>query len=158
MLDIQRIVLREIRLPLREPFKISSGVVSERRICLLELTDGDGTTGWSECVAGEQPNYSAETIDTAWHALGEWLTPRVLGAHFDHPSAVIGALDKNICGHNMAKASIEMGCWDVAARKQNVPLAHMLGGARDRVSTGISIGIQADPDALAHRAQRAFEQ
>jgi o-succinylbenzoate synthase len=158
MLDIQRIVLREIRLPLREPFRISSGVVSERRICLLELTDGDGTAGWSECVAGEQPNYSAETIDTAWHALPEWLMPRVLGAHFDHPSAVIGALDKNICGHNMAKASIEMGCWDVAARKQNVSLAHMLGGARDRVSTGISIGIQADPDALADRAQRAFEQ
>ena len=70
---IERVVLREIRLPLKEPFRISSGVVSERRICLLELVDAGGTTGWSECVAGEQPNYSAETIDTAWLALREWL-------------------------------------------------------------------------------------
>ena len=69
-LNLDSIVLREIRLPLKEPFRISSGVVNERRICLLELTDADGTVGWSECVAGEQPNYSAETIDTAWHGDG----------------------------------------------------------------------------------------
>ena len=36
-------------------------------------------TAWSECVAGEQPNYSPETIDTAWHAITEWVAPRVLG-------------------------------------------------------------------------------
>src|SRR4051812_50216108 len=76
MLRIERVVLREIRLPLKEPFRISSGVVTERRICLLELSDAAGATGWSECVAGELPNYSAETIDTAWHALREWLGPR----------------------------------------------------------------------------------
>lgn len=158
MLNIDRIMLREIRLPLKEPFRISSGVVSERRICLLELTDVDGTTGWSECVAGEQPNYSSETIDTAWHALREWLAPRVVGTSFDHPSSVAGALDRNICGHNMAKAALEMGCWDVAARQQNVSLSRILGGTRRRVPTGISIGIQADPAALAQRALAAFDQ
>ena len=72
---IERIVLREIRLPLKEPFRISSGLTTERRICLLELTEASGATGWSECVAGELPNYSAETIDTAWHALREWVAP-----------------------------------------------------------------------------------
>ena len=70
-IHLERIGLREIRLALKEPFRISSGVVSDRRICLVELTDADGTTGWSECVAGEQPNYSSETIDTAWHAIRE---------------------------------------------------------------------------------------
>ena len=48
MITVSRIALREIRLPLREPFKISSGTVSERRILLLELTDADGVTAWSE--------------------------------------------------------------------------------------------------------------
>ncbi|MGQ0715482.1 MAG: o-succinylbenzoate synthase, partial [Gemmatimonadaceae bacterium] len=62
MLRIERITLREIHLPLREPFRISSGVVDQRRIALVELEDADGVTAWSECVAGEQPNYSAETI------------------------------------------------------------------------------------------------
>jgi O-succinylbenzoate synthase len=158
MLRLERIVLREIRLPLKEPFRISSGVVSERRIGLLELIATDGTSGWSECVAGEQPNYSYETIDTAWHAMREWLAPRVLGRSFEGPENVFAALDRSVCGHNMAKAAIEMGCWDVAARQANLPLAKLLGGTRDRVATGISIGIQANPEELAQRARAAYEQ
>jgi len=158
MFRLERIVLREIRLPLKEPFRISSGVVSDRRICLLELLATDGSTGWSECVAGEQPNYSYETIDTAWHAMREWLVPRMLGRSFDHPDAVFPALDRGVCGHNMAKAAIEMGCWDLAARQANLPLSKLLGGTRDRVATGISIGIQANADELAQRARAAYEQ
>jgi O-succinylbenzoate synthase len=157
-LNLVSITLREIHLPLKEPFRISSGVVSERRICLLELTDGDGTVGWSECVAGEQPNYSAETIDTAWHAMKEWLANRLFGVEIDHPRRVFPLLDRNIRGHNMAKAAIEMGCWDVAARQADLPLSKMLGGTRDRVPTGISIGIQQNPAALAQRARAAYEQ
>jgi len=158
MLRIERIVLREIRLPLKEPFRISSGVVSERRIALLELLATDGTVGWSECVAGEQPNYSSETIDTAWLAMREWLAPRVLGRSYDGPQTVFAALDRSVCGHNMAKAAIEMGCWDVAARQANLPLSKLLGGARHRVATGISIGIQENPEALAERARAAYER
>jgi len=155
---IERVTLREIRLPLKEPFRISSGVVTERRICLVELVDANGTAGWSECVAGEQPNYSAETIDTAWHAMREWLAPRLLGGPVDSAAGVFALLDRNICGHNMAKAALEMGCWELEARRRGVPLARLLGGTRDRVATGISIGIQASPEALVQRARAALAQ
>lgn len=157
-IHIERIVLREIRLALKEPFRISSGVVSERRICLLELTDAGGAVTWSECVAGEQPNYSAETIDTAWLAIREWLAPRVLGNSIENPASVAGMLDVGVCGHNMAKASLEMGCWALEAQVRGEPLSRVLGGVRDRVPTGISIGIQANPDALVKRARAAFDQ
>lgn len=155
---IDRITLREIRLPLKEPFRISSGVVEERRVTLLELVDADGVTGWGECVAGEQPNYSSETVETAWIAIREWLAPRVIGRAFDHPRDVFAVLDENVCGHNMAKAAIEMGMWDVGARLANLPLSKFLGGTRDRVATGISIGIQSSPDALVQRARAAYDQ
>ncbi len=153
MLRMDRIVLREIRLPLKEPFRISSGVVSERRITLLELYGADGgPPGWSECVAGENPNYSSETIDTAWLAIREWVAPRVLGRDFSGPEAVHAALEHDFRGHRMAKAAVEMGAWELAARQQGVPLAKLLGGTRESVSAGISIGIQANPEALASRA------
>jgi O-succinylbenzoate synthase len=155
-MHLSSITLREIRLTLREPFRISSGVVTERRIMLLELKDHDGVVGWSECVAGEQPNYSPETIDTAWFAIREWLASRVLNREIEHPSAVQALLDHNVRGHNMAKAAIEMGCWDVAARCQDISLSRMLGGTRERVATGISIGIQERPAALVERACRAL--
>ena len=155
MLQLERITLREIRLPLKEPFRISSGVCAERRIALLELHDASGATGWSECVAGEEPNYSAETIDTAWHAMREWLAPRVLGRSIDEAEGVFALLDRDIAGHNMAKAAIEMGCWELEARLRATSLSRLLGGTRDRVPTGISIGIQASADALVERARRA---
>ncbi|MGH7491619.1 MAG: o-succinylbenzoate synthase [bacterium] len=153
MLHLQKITLREIRLPLREPFEISSGVVSERRIMLLQLRDADGIVGWAECVADEQPNYSPETIDTAWFAIKEWIAPRVLGKIFRHPSEVHAALEKNFRGHNMAKAAAEMGMWELAARQQDLPLSKLLGGTRTSIATGISLGIQRNPEMLVEKAR-----
>ena len=154
-LNVDRIVLREIRLELREPFRISSGIVSNRRILLLQLFDAAGVSTWSECVAFQLPNYTSETIDTAWHAIREWLAPRVLGRHFSGPQEIHATLGKNIRGHNMAKAAVEMGCWALAAELRGIPLASLLGGTRDRVATGISLGIQQEPALLVNRALEA---
>ncbi|HEY7236156.1 MAG TPA: o-succinylbenzoate synthase [Gemmatimonadaceae bacterium] len=158
MLRLDHLELREIRLALKEPFRISSGVCTERRVFLLELHDADGTSTWAECVAGELPNYSPETIDTAWFAIREWLAPRLLGRSFDGPEVIHGVLDQNVRGHNMAKAALEMGMWALAATKEGVSLSHRLGGTRERIPTGISLGIQATPEALVERARAAFAQ
>jgi O-succinylbenzoate synthase len=154
-LQLDRIALREIRLALKEPFRISSGVVTERRILLLELRDADGVEVWAECVAGEEPNYSAETIDTAWYAITTWIAPRVLGRAFDGPAAVRPELERDFRGHPMAKAAVEMGLWALAAERAGVPLAKLLGGTQTAILTGISLGIQANPAALVERALKA---
>jgi O-succinylbenzoate synthase len=153
--QLERIVLREIRLPLKEPFRISSGVCTERRIMLLELRDVDDVAVWAECVAGELPNYSAETIDTAWHAITTWIAPRVLGHRFEHPRAVRPALERDFRGHSMAKAAVEMGCWALAAVRAGQPLARFIGGTQTHILTGISLGIQDAPPALVERALAA---
>lgn len=156
MLGIDRVVVREIRLPLREPFQISSGTVDERRICLVEL-EQDGVTGWAECIAFGSPNYSPETIDTAWYAIREWVAPRVVGRPIEGPALVHALLEENFRGHEMAKATIEMGCWSLTAELRGESLATLLGGVRDRIDTGVSLGIQPTPDALAERALEAYE-
>ncbi len=155
MLRIGRVTLREIQLALKEPFRISSGVMSTRRILLLELEDESGASAWSECVAFQLPIYTPETIDTAWLAVREWLAPRLVGRELPHPSAVHDILARDIRGHNMAKAALEMGCWALAAEIDRVPLATLLGGTRDRVPTGISLGIQSTPERLVDRAVAA---
>ena len=154
-LCVDRIIIREIRLELREPFRISSGLVTDRRIALLELFDRDGARTWSECVAFQLPNYTSETIETAWMAIRDWLAPRVLGREFTGPDDVHAVLEQNIRGHNMAKAAVEMGCWGLTATTRNTSLSALLGGTRDRVPTGISLGIQAEPHLLVERAVAA---
>ncbi len=157
-LQIDSITLREIRLPLVEPFRISSGVTTTRRILLLELVDADGVSTWSECVAGDFPNYSPESIDTARLAIREWLAPRVLGQRFETPEDVSAALAEDLRGHEMAQAAIEMGAWALAATKAGQSLSSLLGGTRKRIGTGISIGIQSSPEELANRAEKALAE
>ncbi|MBI4540155.1 MAG: o-succinylbenzoate synthase [Gemmatimonadetes bacterium] len=152
---IERITLREIRLPLREPFRISSGVTSERRILLLQLRDADGVVVWSECVAGEHPNYHPETIDTAWLVIREYIAPRLLIAAFLGPEAVHAELAHDFRGHNMAKAAVEMGAWALVAERRGVALARLLGGERDCIPVGVSLGIQESPSALVAKATDA---
>ncbi len=157
-IHLERLTLREIRLPLKEPFRISSGVCTERRIMLVELQDHDGTTTWSECVAGEEPNYSDEIIDTAWIIVTEYVAPRVLGKSFAHPEEVHPTLERNFRGHRMAKAAVEMGIWALAAERERIPLARLIGGTRPAIATGISLGIQDSPAALVERVGKALAQ
>jgi O-succinylbenzoate synthase len=154
-LRLERLTLREIQLPLREPFRISSGTQTTRRILLLELEDAGGATAWSECVAPELPNYTAETIDTAWLAIRDWVAPRVLGRSFAEPSEVFPVLQRDFRGHLMAKAAVEMGLWALDAERLGVSLAQRIGGTRTDVEVGISLGIQSTPGALVERAGRA---
>jgi O-succinylbenzoate synthase len=158
MIRVERIVLREIRLPLKEPFRISSGVLSHRRIALLELFDASGATVWSECVADDQPNYSPETIDTCWIAIERWVAPRVLGRGFESAHDVYAVLDKDFRGHNMAKAAVEMGCWGLEATLRGLPLARLVGGVREAIEVGISLGIQPSPQQLVERAAAALDE
>ena len=156
-LRLSRITLREIRLALREPFEISSGVTTDRRILLLELEDVDGIKVWSECVAGERPNFSSETIDTAWLAITEWLAPRALSGSVPHPSSLSDKLGTNIRGHLMARAALEMGGWALWAARESLSLSHVIGGTRSAIATGISLGIQPTPAALVDKSRTAIE-
>ena len=155
---IRTLTLHEIRLPLREPFTISSGSVSTRRILLLELTSMEGATVWAECVADGTPNYSPETIDTCALAIREWIAPRVLGRTFDHPNDVNPELERDFRGNKMAKAAVEMGVWALSAIHDGVSLAELLGGQREQIETGISLGIQPTPADLVERARAAFDE
>ena len=158
MLRIESISLREIALALKEPFQISSGTQTRRRIILVQLRSADGVEGWGECTAGEFPNYSPETPDTCWLALREWVAPRVLGKDFTGPEEIHPVLEVNFRGHNMAKAAVEMAAWELTARAEGISLSKKLGGTRDRIRVGISLGIQASPEALVAKAREALER
>ena len=157
MLRLARLTLREIDLPLKEPFQTASGIATKRRILLLHLKDINGIESWSECVAGSYPNYSPETIDTAWFAIKEWIAPKVLGREFQMPDEIHPILERDIRGHLMAKAAVEMGMWELAAQIQGKSLSKFLGGTKTKIATGISLGIQKSPQVLIEKIQQALK-
>lgn len=143
---IERAELREVPLRLKEYFEISSGGQQDRRIILLTL-EGDGLEGWGECVAGESPDYSYETTETAWHVLTTFILPGVVGRRAEGPEDALTPV-RWIRGHRMAKAAVEMAAWDLAARMRGVSLSAALGGSRRAVPVGVSVGLQKTDETL----------
>ena len=157
MLIVERVVLETIRMRLKQAFRISSGVSEERRIVLVRLVTAD-RTGVGECVAGEEPNYSYETVDTALLMIEQHLAPAILGLEFPGPRELAHALTRAIRGHPMARAALEMAAWHVEAQQRDVSLATLLGGEKDRVEVGVSIGLQPSVDSLLREIQGYVDQ
>jgi O-succinylbenzoate synthase len=151
-MKIDSIVMREINMPLVEPFQTSFGTTTDRRILLIEVK-GEGYTGWGECVAGEHPYFSEETIETAWSVICTELAPLLTEGEIERSGAV-PTFFKKVRGNRMAKAAVENAVWDLDAQLRGISLAEMLGGTRGTIACGVSIGIQPTMDLQMAKIER----
>jgi len=148
-MKIERIELRELQLPLVHFFETSFGRTTTRRIVLVRV-QADGLTGWGEVTCGEEPFYSHETPETAWHILRDFLIPWTLGKEWTAPSALVPCF-RPIRGHNMAKAALENALWHIEAQQKNLPLSKLVGGTLAEIPCGVSIGIQNSVEELLEK-------
>jgi len=151
--------LRRVRLPLVAPFRTSFGVQLDRDILLVRVRTADGVEGWGECVAGNDPLYSSEFTDGAQLVIREHLLPRLLAVP-ERPLAAhrVGSALAAVKGHPMAKAALELAVLDAELRTAGVPLARFLGGVRDRVAAGVSVGIAESVPAVLDTVAAYLDQ
>jgi O-succinylbenzoate synthase len=149
---IDAIVLREIRMPLVEPFVTSFGETTDRRVLLAEI-HAEGLVGWGECVAGEHPYFSAESIDTAWVVLMQELAPMLASSPVEH-GGDCPKIFKKVRGNPMAKAALENAIWDLEAQIEKAPLYELLGGTQKRIACGVSIGMQPTMEQQLRKVER----
>ncbi len=145
-MKIEKVVLHEIRMPLVHFFETSFGRCTERLNIVVEIV-ADGVSAWGECVAEEHPFYSEESSETAWYVMEKYLAPAVVGREVEH-GADLPALFPGIRGHRMAKAAIENAAWEAEALIKQIPLWKLIGGAREEINCGVSIGIQNSVEQL----------
>lgn len=148
-MKIDAIILRELHLPLVRPFETSFGVTRNRRILLAEIRS-EGLTGWGECTAGERPFFSGESTDSAWTTIVNELGP-MLAAETPEHGGDCPRIFKQVRGNRMAKATLENAVWDLEAQREGISLSRLLGGVREIIPCGVSLGIQATiPELLAN--------
>jgi O-succinylbenzoate synthase len=155
-LQLERVELREIELPLRAPFETSFGRVTRRRILLVRVFASGGMTGYGECVAGENPFYNHETIDTAWLMTTKYIVPLLEAARITSAAQVRHALAP-IRENRMAKAGVEAAIWDLEAKLAEQPLWRYVGGTQAEIACGVSIGLQGSTEALLEQVSRELE-
>jgi O-succinylbenzoate synthase len=152
---LDAIILRELHMPLVRPFETSFGVTRERRILLAEV-HSEGLVGWGECTAGERPHFSGESTDTAWQIMMQELGP-MLAADAPEHGGDVPRIFRQVRDNPMAKAALENAIWDIEAQREGVSLSRLLGGVRDTIPCGVSLGIQSSIPVLLGIVERELE-
>lgn len=155
-MKIERAEMRLIKLPLLHPFETSFGVDTERTIILTTLYSG-GQEGCAESVMDPLPVFREETIDGAWSLIKEALLPPLLGREVPTAQALVDT-HAHFRGNRQAKAVVEMAYWDLWARTLNLPLWQLLGGNRQSIPVGVSLGIQKSIDATLEQVKKHLDQ
>ncbi len=155
-LQLERIQLREIELPLKAPFETSFGITSRRRVLIVRIFDKSGASGYGECTAMEEPFYNHETVDTAWTIIAKYVTVMLASANISDASEVARTLSP-IQGNCMAVGAVETAIWDLEAKLLGKPLWEHLGGSKNVISCGVSIGLQRSPEILLEKVALEVE-
>lgn len=152
-MKVEKIVLRKMKMTFKTPFETSFGVMKEKHFTLVALHTKDHV-GYGDCPAFASPWYNEETTTTGWHIIQDFLIPLLFSKdEINHPEEMQLLFD-HIRRNNMAKSALDCALWDLYAKERNIPLAKALGGTRDKVESGISIGIQESPEALVRVVEK----
>ncbi|KAB2338572.1 o-succinylbenzoate synthase [Cytobacillus depressus] len=150
-MKIEKVKFERLKMPLLSPFQTSFGTETDREFILVSVY-GDGLVGYAECVAMDSPVYNEETIDTAWHVAEQFIIPKVLETELDSPedfSNIFSWIRKN----NMAKSAVESAIWDLYAKQKGLTLSEALGGEKEEIEVGVSIGIEPTVDGLLKKVE-----
>ena len=146
---IERIHIVHLRMPLVHPFETSFGVETQKDTILVRV-DAEGLHGYGEAPVHGRPSYSADDVVTTLHVLADFMAPALVGRRLSGPEDLEPDV-AGVRGHRFARAALELALADLAARAAGMPLHRYYGATRERIPVGVSIGIQATPEALLDR-------
>ncbi|KPL58341.1 o-succinylbenzoate synthase [Rossellomorea vietnamensis] len=147
---IKEVILHTINVSLKSPFTTSFGTLKTKEVCLVEVIDESGISGWGETVTSDEPYYNEETTETARYILKDFLIPKLIKKEISHPKEVHHMLSF-VRRNHIAKSAIETAIWDAFSKKNNKPLYELLGGEKKDIAVGKSIGIQNSPEELVSK-------
>lgn len=149
---IERVQLQQLKVSMKAPFETSFGRQLEKDFILLSIY-GDGVVGYGESVGMPIPFYNEETTQTIWYMLENFLIPQLFARGVTKPEEV-SQLFSPIRRNHMAKATLEGAVWDLYCKQQGTSLAACLGGKKQAIDVGVSIGIEETVDKVLKNVER----
>lgn len=143
----------QVAMTMREPFVTSFGATATRHVVLVRLTGADGAVGWGEAAPLDHPFYLPDTVAGAFATIVDFALPMCLRAAVSTGRAAATAMSP-IRGNTFARAGVEAAYWALQAAREGVSLRDLVGGGRDRVEVGESIGIKPTIDQTLEEVSR----
>ena len=139
MPKIQSLTVRAVRVPMTEPHRTASGIITESPLVLTDVTADDGTVGHSVVftytTVALKP--TAELIQNLEPLIkGDILAPVEVEQKLAKRFRLLGT--QGLVG--VAMAAIDMALWDAMARLHSVSLVTLLGGGAKKIPVYAGIG------------------
>lgn len=148
---IERVDVFIVAIRYLEPFTISAGTSTHRSNVEVRLVDDEGRVGWGESSPSER--VTGETTRTVVSALGK-LAPALISSRATGVEEAVRIMDRTVQGNPAAKAAVDMAFHDLAGRRAGKPVWQLLGGAKDRVTTDLTLSLKP-PSEMARDAVAA---
>ena len=114
-------------------FKPGPDGVVRRPSVLVRLTDDEGHQGWGQAVP--TPTWTYETPETVETTIANYLAEAILGMDPENIPAIHDRMNHTIypacsIGQPLAKAAIDIACYDLVGKRKNQPIAEVLGHSK----------------------------
>jgi O-succinylbenzoate synthase len=140
-MKIKKITLHKVAIPMVTSFTTSFGTIFEKPTVIVKAETNDGFVGFGESAALPFPFYKPETTDICMLVLKKYIAPLVLNKEFKTVEELMSFL-KPIKNHNFAKTGLENAVWMIISLKEKKSLKKILGGIKNKIPVGESIGIK----------------
>ncbi|WP_027625302.1 dipeptide epimerase [Clostridium lundense] len=145
-MKITNVIIGEISVPLKTPFKTALRTVNSVEDIIVEIHTDTGNVGF-----GEAPPTGVITGDTKGAIIGaieDHIKKNIIGMDIENFEEIMMKLDKCIVKNTSAKAAVDIALYDLHGQLYNSPLYKLLGGYRKEITTDITISVN-DPDEMA---------
>ena len=152
-MKITGIKVRQVEVPLIEPFRISLGIITHSRSAIVSVETDEGLVGYGEgapaiLISGESLSGTADVI----HAFEKEL----IGVDPTDLEKVYWIMDRTAAHSGSAKTAIDIACYDLLGKKAGLPVYKLLGGYQNYMDTDMTVGI-AEPSVMAAKAKKHVE-
>lgn len=147
----QSITAHVFKIPLKKSFRISVGEITFKDGIIFEARSGD-QIAWGEAAVDAIPFYTSETVGSVLDVCQTVLIPLLKSRAWKNPQEIVEAFEV-YRGHRFAKAALEAVAWDIYGKLKKQSVSKMIGGTRDWVEIGTSLGIKDTPEQLVRAVE-----
>lgn len=136
-----------ISLPLRHPFKTALRTVTSVEDVVVRVIADDGQMGYGE--APPTAVITGDTIGSITCAVHDFIRPALVGMDIENLDGIMTRLAACMVKNTSAKAAVDMAVYDLYGKCWGVPLYQLLGGARRRFKTDLTISVNPVDEMVA---------
>lgn len=148
---IKKIQTGIIHIPLQHPFKTALRTVESVEDVIVRIETDTGEEGFGE--APPTAVITGDILESVEGAIKNFISPSLEGMEIENMDGIMKKLHGCIKGNTSAKAAVDMAIFDLYGKSMGRPLYRLLGGARDELTTDLTISVNSIPQMVQDSLQ-----